>query len=606
MNLPPALAPWSRYLNIFPAEISLALGPIVQRLALVLGTPGFQSKESQGEPDGFDGLNRRGTYERLLLSEWMLADEMPDEFMRRAVMGEHLFLHPARSSPVGSRASLALFDAGPSQLGSPRIAHLAALIVLANRADSAGAIFGWGVLQQNNAPLLHEVNGSTVMRLLYARSHSEATESDLKTWESKVAAWEQLDDVWLIGGRRLEHFKVDRRMSRVYVQDKLEPEARRLCVSVCGASNPAAEVTLELPDDRLSTRLLRDPFEAAVAEPQKVSHSHLPGSNLLFDISATKLFTRSEKWEVTAFNVPNSPRAAKARPKKYRTRRWEAVSAVGKLGRSIALISAQDHFLKLEFCQQGEKKVQAGYYTGYNNKIFYSSPLDNGPALLPSFLLPWDNESVVVLDAAGSLFRLEKLKTGTTPISGKNVIGMAYLFATSVLAVTVVNSRLVFLGKEWPGDNLAIVSRGKTNIEHMSIPFEGNASRAFFGPRTDSAHPHFGLLAIEQNEFQWVVITSTGETVLVRPHGAKVVGVLADSKRGGGPGLVALENDQRTLTLNGRNWRRTILAANAPIDRVAVSTFWPYVAYSTVTGEVVIYSIAHGKDLCRYFGEGVE
>src|ERR1041385_5936816 len=147
MNLPPSLAPWSAYLRIFPEEVSLALGPIIQRLAMLIGSPLPRLNENEGEPDGFDGLNRRGTYERLLLSEWMLADEIEDEFMRRAVMGEHLFLNRAHSAPVGTRASMALFDAGPSQLGSPRIAHLAALIVLANRADAANSTFSWGVLQ---------------------------------------------------------------------------------------------------------------------------------------------------------------------------------------------------------------------------------------------------------------------------------------------------------------------------------------------------------------------------------------------------------------------------------------------------------------------------
>src|ERR1041385_9065367 len=147
MNLPPSLAPWAGYLQIFPGEVSLALGPIIQRVSMLIGSPQPLLNEKEGEPDGFDGLNRRGTYERLLLSEWMLADELEDEFMRRAVMGEHLFLNRARSSPVGTRASLALFDAGPSQLGSPCIAHIAALIVLANRADTARSTFSWGVLQ---------------------------------------------------------------------------------------------------------------------------------------------------------------------------------------------------------------------------------------------------------------------------------------------------------------------------------------------------------------------------------------------------------------------------------------------------------------------------
>src|SRR5215813_7864947 len=169
MNLPPSLSPWAGYLKIFPDEVSVALGPIIQRVSMLIGSLHAQLNERDGEPDGFDGLNRRGTYERLLLSEWMLADELEDEFMRRAVMGEHLFLNRARSSPVGTRASLALFDAGPGQLGSPRIVHIAALIVLANRADSAGSTFSWGVLQRPEAAAYRDVNATNIMSLLASR-----------------------------------------------------------------------------------------------------------------------------------------------------------------------------------------------------------------------------------------------------------------------------------------------------------------------------------------------------------------------------------------------------------------------------------------------------
>src|ERR1044072_6447494 len=157
MNLPPSLAPWAGYLQLFPEEVSLALSQIIQRVAMLIDSPQPRLNEKEGEPDGFDGLNRRGTYERLLLSEWMLADELQDEFMRRAVMGEHLFLNRANSSPAGTRSSLALFDAGPSQIGSPRIAHIAALIVLANRADTARSTFSWGVLQQPETPDFQDV-----------------------------------------------------------------------------------------------------------------------------------------------------------------------------------------------------------------------------------------------------------------------------------------------------------------------------------------------------------------------------------------------------------------------------------------------------------------
>src|SRR5579863_2548513 len=80
IELPRALAPWAEYLDIFPREVVVALGPIVQRLDAAIGPLRLRSRSGQGEPDGIDGLARRGTYERLLLTEWLLADEMPDEF----------------------------------------------------------------------------------------------------------------------------------------------------------------------------------------------------------------------------------------------------------------------------------------------------------------------------------------------------------------------------------------------------------------------------------------------------------------------------------------------------------------------------------------------
>jgi len=35
MNLPPSLAPWAGYLNIFPEEVSQALGPVIQRVSIL-------------------------------------------------------------------------------------------------------------------------------------------------------------------------------------------------------------------------------------------------------------------------------------------------------------------------------------------------------------------------------------------------------------------------------------------------------------------------------------------------------------------------------------------------------------------------------------------
>lgn len=602
MKLPAPLAHWAAHLNIFPEETGLALVPLLQRLSIAIGPLSSRLNKGDGEPDGFDGLSRRGAYDRLLLSELALADEIPEEFTRRAVMGEHLFLNLARRAPAGSRFSVALFDAGPNQLGTPRLAHLAALIVLARRAAAAGASFGWGVLQQPETQLHGEVTASNVMRLLEARSYLEASEGGLKAWENRLAVNNEMDDVWLVGGKRLSRLSAARGFSHLHVEDPLAPEKRELSLSLRAASGASKSFVIELPDDQVSTRLLRDPFEVKVAEIQKVETA-LSSPNLLFDKAGTKLYARSEKWGVTAFNVPNSPRAGAGRPRNYRTHRWQTVSAVGRIGRAIALISSEHNLIRLEFGRQGSTKMPEGNYVGYNQKISYTSPADETGAIMPCLDLVWGSE-IAVLDAAGALFRLVKLNKEEQSIGGRPVVGTAHILATDVLATALVNSRLVYVGKEWPGESTHIVSIG-TDIARMPIPFTGNGTKAFFGFGGDVGHKNFGLLAIEQTEFQWAVVSEKGETVLVKPSGAeRVVGVIAGTELSREPGLIALDGDRRTLTLNVRNRRQTILKANAPIDRVTVGTAAPHIAYSTTSGEIVVYSLQHRADLCRYLQGG--
>lgn len=601
MRLPAPLSHWAQYLNIFPEEVGVALAPIVQRVSMAVGPLGSHSRGPEGEPDGFNGLDQRGSYERLLLSEWALADEFQDEFTRRAVMGEHLFLNPARSESAGARVSLALFDAGPSQLGAPRIAHLAALIALARRAEAAGATFGWGVLQQPETQTFSDVAASGVLRLLESRSHGEATDAEVEKWLSQLAPRSGVEDVWLVGGRRLARLRAGGAVSRLCVEDPLEPESRRLILSARSASAAPKEVVLDLPPDPVSTRLLRDPFEAAVAEVRKVEDEISASSNLLFDRSGTKLFVRSQKWGVTAFNVPNSPRAGAGKPRHYRTRRWQAVAAVGRVGRALALVSAEEQLVRLEYCRQGQAKLPEGNYAGYNQGIFFKAPAGPDGPLAPCLEFPL-GEELVVLDAAGTLFRLVRLNGAERHISGKLVVGTAQVVATGVLAAALANSRLVYVGTEWPGEGLHVVSVG-TDIARAPIPFDGRAARAFFGPRgaghlAAAGHPKFGLLAIELGEFQWALLSAKGEELLARPHAASVVGVMAGTHNE--PGLLALEDDRRTLVLHGRNWRQKVLVSGSPIERVAVSADAPRVAYSTAAGEIVVYSPQHRADLCRY------
>lgn len=136
-RLPPALAPWTGALTALTPGFTLALGPLLRGLDdLVSGRE--PRPAADGEPDGYDGLARRGLPHRLLASQWLLADELPDEFLRRAVQRELLHLSPARRETRPRGLVVVVADTGPSNAGAARLVQLAALVVLHRRAEAHG------------------------------------------------------------------------------------------------------------------------------------------------------------------------------------------------------------------------------------------------------------------------------------------------------------------------------------------------------------------------------------------------------------------------------------------------------------------------------------
>src|SRR6187399_1615164 len=258
MKLPPSLVPWRVQLERFPEEIALGLAPLVQRLAAAVG-PLASAYLGSEQPDGFDGVSPRGEYQRLLASEWLLADEEPDEFLRRAAMREHLFLRLAERDPKGCKRSIALFDAGPSQLGSPRLAHLAMLAVLERRALAAGAEFEFGVLQRPEPAR----RAADVLHLLHSRSPLEASAAQIASWLELLQPIAAEDEIWWVGGPRLEQLLAGHRGPRMLVRDPLRAENDRLDVEL-HVRERRQQVVLQLPDPRLRARLIRNPFEEVV------------------------------------------------------------------------------------------------------------------------------------------------------------------------------------------------------------------------------------------------------------------------------------------------------------------------------------------------------
>ncbi len=322
--MPQSLAPWSNYLNLLAAPLPFSLGPTIKCLELVFGpSRAALTTESDDEPEGYDGIARKGTYERLVLSEWLLADEFPDEFLRRSSVGEHAFLELTRKSPSGTKKTIVLFDCGPNQLGSPRIAHLAVLIVLARRAELTDSEVEWGSLQDPLCTLTSGADKESILKLLISRTVHEATDDDVSRWFKTISD----KNVVIIGGARLSKLMRRREATLLTIEDVLEPGQNALSATyVASAGNRKSEFILPLPSEKDCVQILQNPFEMPAVksepEPQPVNEWDIIASGDFF-------LLRQSKTSVISLRAPVSAKHHGVRQRTYILRSEAAVVATG-------------------------------------------------------------------------------------------------------------------------------------------------------------------------------------------------------------------------------------------------------------------------------------
>lgn len=589
MHLPRALAAWAPHLGIFPRDLAVSLGPVLHRLSFAVGPLQVKRQQGDGEPDGYDGLARRGSYERLLTSEWLLAEEAPEEFVRRAAVGEHLFLRQARPVPAGLRVSAAVFDAGPGQLGSPRIAQLAALIVLSRRAEAAGVRFAWGILQEPDAPLFEKVTEAGIQRLLQARTPHEATDAQVGAWHKRLHGWREVDDLWFVGPPRLSSVPGTRGASFLQVWDVLDPEARKVAVKVRrgigsgGGGAPSPAITLELPDHATCARLLRDPFSAAAASLDRLDTALVPASDLLFAANGSKLFARAAGGGVVAFPVPNSPRAPAGAPRLYDPWPGQPTAAVGLAhGQVILATGLPDGGVAISYAS----RKRGGGGTPGVPCLPGDAPFRAGGAGAPLQPLFQVGLHTCLLDAEGTLFRVWE--------------GDLLRLASRVSAAAFVAGHLAFVEAAAPGcpARLTAALGGASAPRTIRVLEEAEeGAPAFFGFGGHLAHPEHGLVAVAQRGGAWEVY-GRSRTWLVPFEGMRVVGVARNRERNEA-GLLLLEGDGRALLLASRGGTRRLPAAAAEIRHAAACPGAPWVAWVTVHGELTVYSLDHDAVLLR-------
>jgi hypothetical protein len=252
------LRAWARSMELIAPELIEPVALAASELHAMVGPLRPRGARRGGEPNGFKGLARRGSYDRLLLSEWAMLDEAPDEFLRRAIASEHAFYELDHQQPARSMEVRLVLDAGPTQLGIPRLGQLAALLLLVRRAMLARATIRWSVAQAP-AMVWDTLDRRAIAHLLEARSIAPFELPDLS--EEPVP-----DELWVIGPPPSSSWANARVLT---LCERLTPDGEVLEASSLDLHGALRTRALSLPPPVVRRRLITNPFvsERATTRP---------------------------------------------------------------------------------------------------------------------------------------------------------------------------------------------------------------------------------------------------------------------------------------------------------------------------------------------------
>lgn len=351
-ELAPPLRAFAHELASLSAALPDAMRPWLLPLSRLVGPMRVPQSHDTGDPDGFGGLAQRGNYDRLLVSEWLFAIEEPDEFLRRAAMHEHMFMLPQFRDPGGATTSVALLDTGPLQLGAPRLAQLALLMVLARRAEAARAVFRFGVLQDGEARL-RELDVAAIRSWQAARSWSTAS--------VHVDAWQQrLDEVgardrWVIGADAEDAGAARAIATRLGAHalgiDEVETRTQHALVVRTHRRDAVGELaTLVLPPADVAVRLLRSPFSATMVPASRPVHTGDSRALGRLSSDGRRLLLPRDDGSIDAVYIPGSIKEGQGFTKQVPRLGGYAPLAADAFARRLIAAYVHDHALVLAGC----------------------------------------------------------------------------------------------------------------------------------------------------------------------------------------------------------------------------------------------------------------
>lgn len=592
LELPRVLQPWAELLHLFPHDNALALGTLLRRLAIAIGPMQLDPLLGQDEPDGYSGLHNRGDYQRLLLSEWLLAEQEPDEFMRRAIMGEQLFYQPLRLDNKASKASVVLFDSGPAQLGSARIVQLALLILLARRAQAAGAEFYWGVLQKPDTGLIAQITTGQIQRWLRTRTLQFVSSEHITPWQSQLNEIAGIAELWLVSPHLAEQLIASDRC--IVIEEALIPAQRQVNVSVL-QNHRWHQIRLDLPDEKSCTRLLRDPFKSVSTTPVGSAKRIADSGSLLFSQCGRKLAVLLEDGTVAVYPVPNSARQPASQPRLFTPASQEQLLALQMLKKRIHALTSDGHSM-IHHYLSGVR----GESLAVHEDMSISPELETA-VLAPCFFSSQAGfpHSVFFLDHASTLWCVAWPLTSTD----------FNLVAEGVLAMSYLNGAIHYI--EQQDEQCFLVCRtNSSQPQRLPLEVASAASMEFhFGHANSWLQHDVGLLAYNNGVQQWALRSDDSTCVMDIFPDESIVGTLrlAENVFSGQrrsfddeqlPCLVLLNQSDNSLHIQHNHQRIAVPHADN-VTAAVIEPRYQQIAFTHHNGEISVYSTERNELVLR-------
>ncbi|MDY0954826.1 hypothetical protein SOM22_09580 [Stenotrophomonas rhizophila] len=588
IELPAVLRPWRQWLDGFDADIAAMLGELLLRLHPLLGSGGARVQAPAAETDGVGELSSRGSYARLLLTEWGMADIAPDEFLRRAASGEHLFLAPTPQRPQVEPGIVVVFDAGPAQWGDARLVHVALWILLLRRAQVQRARLRWGLA---HAPgVLHDADApERLLQLLHGRTQVVAGDAHWEAWQTALAVmpdqalerWQVTAPGMAVGSRGFTH--------RVRIRSGWDAQVH----VALGAHQGGRAIVLPRPAAGPAARVLEGRFLTPADVPSMM------WAKGRFSLRQPPVFSLSG----TSVTVPLAGRncayqlrmgeAGQRKPAVARYHHWSNVTELvcalvtDKDVGGITVDAAHLHFWKIPGLRATPRPatdrftVRPGTARWLQGFVLYAGRT---------------RRCIAVLDHAGRLL---------TWTSGDRAVG------GPAAGPALVADNVIAIGQAAPASLLyARVEGGYVAVSHLDskgqqtevvrLPVDSRPSAMWLSQTMDARS---GTCCMEHRDpAGHSVLTlvhrdgraDAAHHRLALPAGWKPIGMMAPVQAHQPWRLLALRADQRALVALGMDGQETLHASSSDISAVSVSGCGGRIALVNLDGDLLVLG-DHGR-----------